>query len=45
MIGILSKKCGFLDEAEEAFNNAIIVFTLIKDQQNLNIAKTDLSNL
>ncbi|MEK3953217.1 helix-turn-helix domain-containing protein [Psychrobacillus sp. FSL K6-1464] len=45
MIGILSKKCGLLDEAEEAFNNAILVFTLTKDQQNLNVAKIDLSNL
>lgn len=43
--GLLSKKCGFLDAAEEAFNNAILVFTLTKKQTNLNKAKKDLKSL
>lgn len=45
MIGLLSKKCGYLTEAEEAFNNAILVFTLTKEQQNLTKTKKDLTNL
>lgn len=45
MIGLLSKNRGFLDEAEEAFNNAILLFTLTKDQQNLNRAEKDYSSL
>ncbi|WP_391115871.1 helix-turn-helix domain-containing protein [Psychrobacillus sp. L3] len=45
MLGLLSKICGFLDGAEEAFNNAILVFTLTKEQTNLNKAKKDLYSL
>lgn len=45
MIGLLSEKKGYLTEAKEAFNNAILVFSLTKDQQNLTRTKTDLSNL
>lgn len=45
MLGLLSEKCDFLDEAEEAFNNAILVFTLTKKQTNLNLAKEDLDSL
>ncbi|MFJ7828535.1 helix-turn-helix domain-containing protein [Psychrobacillus sp. NPDC096623] len=45
MIGLLLKSEGNLTDAEEAFNNAILVFTLTKDQQNLTRAKTDLSSL
>ena len=45
MIGLLSKKCGFLDDGEEPSNNAILVFTLTKKQLNLNKAKNDLLEL
>ncbi|KQL34404.1 helix-turn-helix transcriptional regulator [Psychrobacillus sp. FJAT-21963] len=45
MIGLLSKKCGLSTEAEEAFNNAILVFKLTKDQQNLTRAIIDLESL
>lgn len=45
MQGLLCEICGFLDEAEEAFNNAILVFTLTKNQANLNTAKEDLYRL
>jgi len=45
LIGLLSEKSGSQRDAEEAFKNAILVFTLSKDHQNLTIAKTDLSSL
>lgn len=45
MLGLLSKICGFLDEAEEAFNNAILVFTLTKKQIYLDQARKDLLSL
>ncbi|MEB2282497.1 helix-turn-helix domain-containing protein [Lysinibacillus xylanilyticus] len=45
MIGILSKKNEYFIEAEEAFKNAILVFTLTKDKNNLTRVETDLSKL
>ncbi|ETT81062.1 helix-turn-helix domain-containing protein [Viridibacillus sp. FSL R5-0477] len=45
MIGMLSKKKGNYTESKEAFNNAIIIFTLNKNETNLNRAKLDLSYL
>ena len=42
MIGILSKKNGDLLEAQDAFKNAILVFTLTKDKINLEKTKGDL---
>ncbi|MGE7920772.1 helix-turn-helix domain-containing protein [Viridibacillus sp. NPDC093762] len=45
LIGMLSRKRGNFKEAKEAFKNAIIIFTLTKNETNLNRAKLDLSNL
>ncbi|MER2005911.1 MAG: helix-turn-helix domain-containing protein [Psychrobacillus sp.] len=42
MKGLLSKKCGHIIEAIENFQNAILVFTLTKDNKNLIRAKKDL---
>lgn len=40
--GLLSKKCGYINEAIEDFQNAILVFTLSKENKNLLRAKKDL---
>ncbi len=45
MMGILSKKNGYLIDAEEAFKNAILVFTLTKQLLNLARAEKNLANL
>lgn len=45
MVGVLSKKCGYFSEAEEAFQNAILLFTLTKNQNDKERAEKDLSNL
>ncbi|WP_318615958.1 helix-turn-helix domain-containing protein [Sporosarcina sp. YIM B06819] len=45
MIGISSTKKGYLIDAEEAFKNAILVFTLTKQPQYLAIAEEDLAEL
>ena len=45
MKGLLSQKCGFIDEALEDFQNAILVFSLTKENSNLLRAKEDLADL
>lgn len=45
LIGMLNKKIGFFADAEEAFKNAILVFTLTKDEINLKKTQQDLLNL
>lgn len=44
MKGLLSKKCGFIEEAIEDFQNAILVFSLTKENTNLIRAKKDLTD-
>lgn len=44
MKGLLSQKCGYIDEAIEDFQNSILVFTLTKDEKNLLRAKEDLAD-
>ncbi|MEK5147963.1 helix-turn-helix domain-containing protein [Psychrobacillus sp. FSL K6-4615] len=43
--GLLLKKCGYLGEAAESFQNAILGFTLTKDKSNINRAEKDLANI
>lgn len=43
--GLLSKKCGYINEAIEDFQNAILVFTLTKENKNLLRAKKDLAGI
>lgn len=45
MIGILSKKNGYLKEAEEGFKNAILLFSFTKDKINVARAEKDLTSL
>jgi len=42
--GLLSKKCGYIVEAIEDFQNAILLFTLTKENKNLLRAKEDLAD-
>ena len=44
MKGFLSKKCGYISEAIQDFQNAILVFTLTKENKNLLRAKKDLKD-
>ena len=43
--GLLSEKCGYIKEAIEDFQNAILVFTLTKEQSNLLRTKEDLADI
>lgn len=43
--GLLSEKCGYINEAVEDYQNAILVFTLTKEHENLSRAKDDLADL
>ena len=45
MKGFLSKRCGYTKEAIEEFQNAILVFTLTKENNNLLRAKKDLKDI
>jgi len=45
MKGLLSQKCGYINEAIEDFQNAILVFTLTKENKNLLRAKEDLADI
>lgn len=45
LIGIINKKLVYLDDAEIAFENAILVFTLTNDENNLERTKKDLKSL
>ncbi|MEK3977353.1 helix-turn-helix domain-containing protein [Psychrobacillus sp. FSL K6-2684] len=45
MVAVLSKKLGSQKEAEEAIKNAILVFSLTKNEVNLTKSKAFLSNL
>lgn len=45
MKGLLSNKCGYMGEAIEDFQNAILVFTLTKENDNLLRVKEELSEI
>lgn len=45
MKGLLSNKCGYMSEAIEDFQNAILVFTLTKENDNLLRVKEELSEI
>lgn len=43
--GLLSEKYGYINEAVEDYQNAILVFTLTKEHKNLLRAEDDLADL
>lgn len=45
MKGLLSKKCGLINEAVDDFQNAILLFTLTKERKNLLRTKKDLAKI
>ncbi|MDW0115082.1 helix-turn-helix domain-containing protein [Sporosarcina saromensis] len=45
MKGLLSKKCGLINEAVDDFQNAILLFTLTKERKNLLRTKNDLAKI